>query len=115
TEGGTVSAQIHSHIKHFALHHSDQFPLGLLYLVMQPAQDMPCATAVIILNKAHLGANGLLKSSMVEAFIKKTAIVTKYPRLDHKHTWQCQLGYFHSLCTLNIFMGGQYIHVEITR
>src|SRR5690554_8063772 len=74
-EGGAVSAQVNRYIEYLAPHHTYQFTLRLLYLIMQTAQHIVCTATVVILHETDATANRLLKPGMIEALVEETAII----------------------------------------
>jgi hypothetical protein len=74
---GRRLAQIHHHIKYFALHHADQLALRMLDLIVQATQNALGRLAVLVLHKAHVQACRPSKVTGIEAFIKKAPGITK--------------------------------------
>ena len=72
-----VSPDVNSHIKHFALNHSNQFALGLRILKMQPPQDAFSGFGVVVLNKFGMPANGLIEIFAIKTLKEKASIVPK--------------------------------------
>lgn len=64
-------SEVYCYIKYFALHHTHQFALGLLNLVVQTAQDIFCAATMVVLDEVRGSADGTLKFGLVVTFEEK--------------------------------------------
>ena len=81
SKGGGAGTDIYSHIKNFPTDHIEHLSLGLLQLVVQPAQDAPGRMGVIILHKFS-GKPVLAILPGVIGFQKKSPRVLKHFRFD---------------------------------
>ena len=81
-EGFAAFPKVDRHIEDLSLHHTDQFALGLLDLVMQATQHVFKAAAVVVLHELYGFADGFFKACLVEAFKKEASFVTEDFRFD---------------------------------
>src|SRR6476660_10080322 len=78
-----MPSYIDGHIKYFAGDHPHQFPLRLLNLIMQAAQDALAGFGMIILHELERDT-GLRKVSLLVTFKKKAPLVLEYFWLDQQ-------------------------------
>src|SRR5690606_30325970 len=95
-EAGRIAAQIHRDIEHFPGDHAHQLSLGLLDLVVQPAQNATLGLGMIVLDELPFQARGFLESGCVEAFIEETAFIPENLWFDDQHVWNAGLDHFHA-------------------
>src|SRR5688572_18728360 len=87
---GGAPADVHSHVEHAAAYYTHQFALRMRRrLEMQPAQDSPAGTRLVVLDKVHVHANRGVKSALVEGLAEEPTLVAEYLRLQHQHPRQC--------------------------
>ena len=83
-----AAPHINSHIKDFPGTDPNQFVLGILKLVMQPAQHAFLRARMVVLNELSAQASGFLENLRIETFVEKTTIVTENLGLDDQNTGQ---------------------------
>lgn len=82
-------------IKYFPLHDPQQLSLGLRYLIVQTAKDIPYRLGVIVLDKGNFKSCRFLKSFLVETFEEKAAIIDEHFGFDYENILNCRRHHLH--------------------
>src|SRR5690348_7721058 len=82
-EGWRVFPQIHSYIENLSYGHTNEFALRMLYLIMQPAQNILAREGMVILNEP-LFNSGLCYRAFTVSFEEKAAVVSEDFRFEQK-------------------------------
>ena len=90
-----AAPDIHGHVEYFSVHHTHQFALGAVKLIVQAAQDAFHGAGVVVLNKLHRAPDGVFKLAVVEAFKEKPAIIPKDLGFESHDVGYVQRGGFH--------------------
>ncbi len=77
-------AQVHRHVKDFALDHAHELSLRVLLLEVEAAEYALLAAGFVVLHKHHVETSGI-KFALVVSFHKVAALVAKDRRLDDGH------------------------------
>jgi hypothetical protein len=94
SEGWRVTAYVNGDIKHLAAHYTNQFALGLTYLVVQAPQHASLRTRVIVLHEMRVNADSP-HFSFIETFQEESPFVSEDNWFDDQDSWNLRDLSFH--------------------
>src|SRR5690606_19597455 len=90
-----AAAQVNRHVEHPPAYDAHQLALGLLQLVVQPAQHTARRARVVVLHEIDIEPGQLTEGARVPALEEKAARVAEHLGLEQQHLGQCSGGRLH--------------------